>query len=298
MKLRLGTRGSPLALAQSGLVAASLRSKGHEVELITITTSGDRFAVESPAEAMKKLDGGKGLFVKEIEEALLEGKADIAVHSAKDLPGELAEGLVIAAYPEREDAGDVLIAKKPLAELPAGAKVATSSLRRQIQLKQARPELVTVGIRGNIDTRLRKLDAGEFDGLVLAAAGLRRLAVERSVEPLELVSAPGQGALALECRADRGDVAAALAELDDPKCRLEVEAERALLRAIGGGCLTPLGCRGEADGSWIRLTVFWSDPEGKNPIKLSARSKTEPAKLESSVKELSDRVRQLASSVS
>jgi hydroxymethylbilane synthase len=283
-----------LALAQSNLIAAKLREAGHETELVTITTSGDRFASETPAEAAAKVSGGKGLFVKELEDALLEGRVELAVHSAKDLPGEIPAGLVIGAFPEREEAGDVLISTEPLEKLPPGAKVATSSLRRQLQLKQLRPDLQTVGVRGNIDTRLKKLDAGEWQGLVLAAAGLKRLGVERSVEPLDIVSAPGQGALALECRADRADVLAAVSALDDAKTRTEVEAERGLLRAVGGGCLTPLGCRGEADGNWMRLTVFWSDDEGKRPIKLSARSKTEPAKLASSIQELADRVRQLA----
>jgi hydroxymethylbilane synthase len=157
-----------------------------------------------------------------------------------------------------------------------------------------RPDLRTVGVRGNIDTRLKKLDAGEFDGLILAAAGLRRLGLEREAESLDIVSAPGQGALAVECRADKADVLAAAAALDDARCRTEVEAERALLRAVGGGCLTPLGCRGELDGSWIRLTVFWSDAEGARPVRLSARSKAEPAKLELSIRELADRVRQLS----
>ena len=236
----------------------------------------------------------KALFVKEIEEALLKGTVDLAVHSAKDLPAELPPGLTVAAYPEREDTGDLLIARVPLKELAAQARIATSSLRRQIQIRMLRPDLQTVAVRGNVDTRLRKLVAGEFEGLVLAAAGLHRLARKEQGERLDMVPAPGQGALAIEARADGVGTLKILGGLDDRKCRTEVEAERRFLRAIGGGCRTPLGALAEMEGHWIRLTVFWSDEGGKRPVRLSARSKAAPAALQETVDQLADRVRQLA----
>lgn len=292
MKLRIATRGSALALAQADWTARRLGELGHETELVKITTSGDRFLVETPAEAAAKLAGGKGIFVKEIEDALLEGRADLAVHSAKDLPGELAPGLEVAAYPERVDPWDVLAAKAPLAELPARARIGTSSLRRQIQLKLLRSDLEVAGLRGNVDTRLRRMRDGDFDGVVIAAAGLRRLGRTEAAERLDIVSAPGQGAIALEARSDRPGILEALGPLEDARCRAEVEAERRLGSMIGGGCLTPLGARAELDGGWMRLTVFWSDAEGRSPVRLAARTKVDPPKLEASIRDLAERIRQ------
>lgn len=277
MKLKMGTRGSALALAQSGLIARELRrlAPGIEVETIVIKTSGDLFAAQSPQSAAALSSGGKGLFVKEIEEALAEGRVDFAVHSAKDLPAELAPGLMIAAYPEREDPRDVFIGRDGMTwdSLAAGSRIATSSLRRKVQLLMAKPGVEVQPMRGNVDTRLRKLQEGLCDCLVLAAAGLKRLG--RGDIPHEPIStevilpAPGQGALAVEARADRRDILDILGALDHSATRLEVELERSFLAALGGGCSTPLGALARAQGKTVELTVFWSDPEGRSALRLS-----------------------------
>ncbi len=257
--LRLGTRGSTLARLQSELVAESLRRAGHDVELVTIVTAGD---VRPPDTAW-----GEGAFVGALEAALASGEVDLAVHSAKDVPIDdvPASPLVIAAYPGREDARDALVlpvagrpvpgpaagssatssAALPLAVLAAGARVGTDSPRRAGFLSAARPDLVIVPLHGNVDTRLRRLDAGEVDALVLAVAGLVRLGrrerVSVAVDPAVLPPAPGQGALAVQCRAGDAPVLDALAALDDPATRRSVEAEREVLRVAGGGCRAPLG---------------------------------------------------------
>jgi hydroxymethylbilane synthase len=262
--LRLGTRGSTLARLQSELVAESLRRTGHDVELVTIVTAGD---VRPPDTAW-----GEGAFVGALEAALAGGQVDLAVHSAKDVPIEdvPASSLVIAAYPGREDARDALVlpldgrpvagpaagfsasssAALSLAVLPPGARVGTDSPRRAGFLSAARPDLVIVPLHGNVDTRLRRLDAGEVDALVLAVAGLVRLGrgerVTVAVDPAVLPPAPGQGALAVQCRADDTLVLDALAALDDPATRLSVEAEREVLRVAGGGCRAPLGASATA----------------------------------------------------
>lgn len=257
--LRLGTRGSTLARVQSELVAESLRRAGHDVELVTIVTAGD---VRPPDTAW-----GEGAFVGALEAALAGGQVDLAVHSAKDVPIEdiPASSLVIAAYPRREDARDALVlpldgrrapgpaagfsesssTTLPLALLPPAARVGTDSPRRAGFLSAARPDLVIVPLHGNVDTRLRRLDAGEVDALVLAVAGLVRLGrggrVSAAVDPALVPPAPGQGALAVQCRAGDVLVLGALAALDDPETRLSVEAEREVLRVAGGGCRAPLG---------------------------------------------------------
>lgn len=267
----MGTRGSALALAQSGQVASLLKQKtpGLEVETVVIKTSGDLFATQPPKEI-----GTKGLFVKEIEEALSRGEIDFAVHSAKDMPARLAEGLIVAAYPRREDPRDVFIGREGLSwsGLKEGHCVATSSLRRKVQLLAAKPGAAVVPLRGNVDTRLRKLKEGEFDGLMLALAGLRRLGRQGVVhEPIsvdEVVPAPAQGALALECRADREDVARLLGVVDDAPTRLEVELERGILERLGGGCQTPLGVLARASGETARVSVFWSREDGSGAVRL------------------------------
>ncbi len=296
MKLKLGTRGSALALVQASWVETRLRelNPGLEVERVVITTSGDRFSQQGG-------QGGafdKGLFVKEIEEALLDGRVDLGVHSSKDLPAELPEALHIGAFPERESPRDVLIARGGggLSGLPQGARIGSASLRRQVQLRMLRPDLVPVELRGNVDTRLRKLAAGECDALVLAEAGLKRLGKSVDGEVIDIVAAPGQGALALECRKDDAATNALLAPLDDRKTRVEVEAERAFLQAMGGSCRMPLGALGELDGNWLRLSVFWSDMEGRRPVKLTARTKTEPAKIAEAVSRLVENIKQAAAS--
>jgi hydroxymethylbilane synthase len=243
MKVRLATRRSALALAQSRQVAAQLQAlePGLEVELVEVVTQGDRIQDVSLA-----LIGGKGLFVSEVEQLLLDGRAEFAVHSLKDVPAELAEGLVLAAVPEREDARDVLVTAEGLAldDLEAGARVGTNSLRRSLQLGRQRNDLQYAMLRGNVDTRLKKLAAGEYHAIVLAAAGLRRLGLfDRPLWPMpEEISVPavGQGALAIEARADDAATLALLAKLDHAESRACVEAERAFLAALGGDCHTPL----------------------------------------------------------
>jgi hydroxymethylbilane synthase len=267
--LRLGTRGSVLAVSQAEWVARALRaqSPGLAIELVRIRTSGDRIEGRSLAEI-----GGKGLFVKEIEEALLAGTIDLAVHSMKDLPAALAAGLGIAAVPRREDARDVLIAQGAggLRGLPRGARLGTSSLRRRAFVRHARPDVEVLALRGNVDTRLAKWRAGEVDGLVLAAAGLRRLGANvpeaRIVPAEEMVPAIGQGALAVEARlADRWwPLAAALGDRDSAD---EVSAERAFLRALGGDCTTPIAAHAAAAETALRLEAAIADPEGRRIVR-------------------------------
>ncbi len=276
--LRIGTRGSQLALTQSRWVQACLRQRHPHltVELVTITTSGDRF-VEQPLSAI----GGKGLFVKEIEEALLAGSIDCAVHSMKDVPGELASGLVIAAVPAREDARDVLITRDgaELANLPRGARLGTSSLRRMALVRAARPDLEVTNLRGNVDTRLRKLNSGEFDAIVLASAGLRRLGIQPrgmvSFDPLQFTPAIGQGALAIESRDD--DSAEVVAVLDDARTRVAVSAERAFLCRAGGSCRTPLAAHATVDGDTLEMRALIASPDGRRVVRGERRGESAAA---------------------
>ncbi len=243
MRLRLGTRGSTLAVTQSTHVAEALRALGHEVELIRITTHGDK------ARGSLMTLAGLGVFAAELRRALLDQRCDFAVHSLKDLPVEGVPGLMLAAIPEREDPRDALCSldDRRLAELPAGARVGTGSPRRIAQLRGIRPDLEYVDIRGNIDTRLSRVAPGDLDAVVLAAAGLNRLGLQARIsEVLDILPSPGQGALALECRRDNVDVIEALSALDHPDTRTAVTAERALLRALGGGCAAPIGALGTA----------------------------------------------------
>lgn len=263
-RLRLGTRGSALALTQAAWVKRQLEEHDAQwqVQLCVIKTSGDRFA-DTPSQNV----GGKGIFTKEIEDALRRKEIDLAVHSLKDLPTELPHGLVIAAVPSREDARDVLVArtKSKLAELPAGASIGTGSLRRRAQLLHRRSDITVVPVRGNIDTRLRKLDEGSTDALVLAAAGLKRLGREAAITeylPDEIcVSAVAQGALAVESRDD-----AALCErlscLHDAATCTEVMAERAFLDHLGGGCQVPIGARARVDGPALRMIGVVASSDG------------------------------------
>jgi hydroxymethylbilane synthase len=268
VSLTIATRRSALALAQCRAFVQRLGALDPSVRLqeLQIVTSGDRIQDRPLAEI-----GGKGLFVKEIEEALLEGRADIAVHSIKDVPGLLPAGLHIACIPAREDARDVLVAPAhgTLGALPTGARVGTSSLRRLASLKAARPDLEIVSIRGNVDTRLRKLDSGEFDAIVLARAGLVRLGLaERATEVLSTeVSLPavGQGALGIECREKDENVRARLAPLHDVETATCVAAERGVLIALGGDCRTPLGAFAERVGDAIRLRAFVANADGSAP---------------------------------
>ncbi len=252
--LRIGTRASLLARWQAEWVAARLRELGAEVELVLLSTRGDREQIEPIGQL-----GGQGLFTKEIQAALLDGRADVAVHSLKDLPTEPVPELALAAVPLRGPNGDALVSATyaSVAELPHGAVVGTGSARRRAQLLHARPDLQMAEVRGNVDTRLRKLDAGEFDALVLAEAGLVRLGLGeriRQVLPKELMlPAVGQGALGIECRADDTTTQAWLAQLDDASTRAAVVAERAMLAALRGGCLAPVGAWGRSDDSRVVL---------------------------------------------
>jgi hydroxymethylbilane synthase len=265
LTLTVATRRSALALAQCRAFVARLGALDPTAPLreLQVVTSGDRIQDRPLTEL-----GGKGLFVKEIEEALLEGRADFAVHSIKDVPGVLPAGLTIACIPAREDARDVLVAPAhgTLAALPAGARVGTSSLRRMAQLVAIRPDLRVAPIRGNVDTRLRKLDAGEFDAIVLARAGLVRLGLTgRATEVLSTdVSLPavGQGALGIECREGDENVRARLALLHDAETATCVAAERGVLIALGGDCRTPLGAFAERVGDAIRLRAFVANADG------------------------------------
>lgn len=266
--LRIGTRGSKLALVQSELVRAALirHNPGLEVELVRITTRGDT-VLDRPLAAI----GGKGLFVTEIEDAMRDGRVDIAVHSAKDLPSELPLDMTFAAIPPREDARDVLIGRVDALEaLPSGARVGTSSPRRQSQLRAMRSDLDLADVRGNVDTRLRKLDAGDYDALVLAAAGLNRLGIAdpriHPIAPDRMIPCVGQGALGIEARAGDMDVLSLVAPLHDADTADAVVAERAFLAATGGGCdsavaahatvrgdvITLMGMIGTVDGAFVR----------------------------------------------
>jgi hydroxymethylbilane synthase len=264
-RVRIGTRGSQLALRQAEEIAAGLRRAWPriEVELVPIRTSGDRLATAHLAEV-----GGKGLFVQEIDEALREGRVDLAVHSLKDLPGERPRDLVLAAFPRREDPRDVLVGATPttMDALPTGARVGTSSLRRSVQLLARRPDVAAMPIRGNVDTRLRKLRQGEYDALVLAAAGLRRLglldATATLLEPDEMLPAVGQGTLGVETRADDGEILALAEPLTDRETRTATLAERAFLEAVGGTCTTPLAAYARRAGNRLRLDAFVATPDG------------------------------------
>lgn len=260
----IATRESRLALWQAEHVQALLQERGHAVSLLGMTTRGDQILDKSLSKV-----GGKGLFVKELELALEEGRADIAVHSLKDVPMDLPEGFVLACVLEREDPRDALVAPRhaSLDELPQGAVVGTSSLRRVVLLRALRPDLRIEPLRGNLDTRLRKLDEGHYDAIVLAAAGLKRLGLEHRIrvafDPDTMLPAAGQGALGIEVRADRTDLIALLATLSHPRDWLATAAERAVSRSMGGSCSMPLAAhaRWQADGA-LRVDAAWGDPEG------------------------------------
>ncbi len=269
--LRLGTRGSALALAQSRAVAAALPTV---VEFVEVTTAGDLSAT-----AISEL-GGTGVFVSALRERLSSGEIDLAVHSYKDLPTAPMPGVVIAAVPPREDPRDALVARggKTLGELPRGARVGTGAPRRMAQLRALGFGLDVVPIRGNVDTRLRKVAAGEFDAVVVARAGLARLGrldeISEAIDPIQMLPAPAQGALAIECRVDDAELVALLAQLDDPDSRAAVDAERALLGALEAGCTAPVGalaevCLGE-DETEIYLRGSVTALDGSRAVRLSA----------------------------
>ena len=268
LSLTIATRESRLALWQAEHVRGLLAARGHTVGLLGMTTQGDQILDRSLSKV-----GGKGLFVKELEVALQEGRAHIAVHSLKDVPMELPEGFALACVMEREDPRDAFVSPRyaSLADLPPGAVVGTSSLRRQVLLQALRPDLKIQPLRGNLDTRLRKLDEGQYDAIVLAAAGLKRLGltdrIRATFEPSEMLPAAGQGALGIEVLSQRADLIAALMPLMHLPTGLAVTAERAVSRAMGGSCSMPLAAHARwTDGGTLRLEAAWGDPEGRRPL--------------------------------
>jgi hydroxymethylbilane synthase len=272
--LIIASRGSELALWQARWVAGRLASLGYECGIQIIKTTGDKITDVPLAKV-----GTKGLFTKEIEEALLDKRADLAVHSLKDLPTELPAGLVLAAVPAREDARDAVVGKR-LADLAAGAKVGTSSLRRAAQLRKLRPDLAVESVRGNLDTRLRKLDEGRYDAILLAAAGLTRLGWENRIAeilPVEtMCPAVGQGALAIETCAD-GAGFDACRLLDDPQTHAAVRAERGVLAALGGGCQVPIGSHATVAGGRLRVVGVVASPDGAEMVWAEAEGAAEAA---------------------
>ena len=274
MNLKIGSRGSKLALWQANHIAGLLREQGHSVEIQIIKTTGDRLQEVTFAQV-----GSKGMFTKEIEEALADGSVDLAVHSLKDLPTELPEAFVLAATPRRVDPRDALLSVRfdSLAALPLGAKVGTSSQRRRAQLKSLRPDLETVEFRGNVDTRLKKLIAGQVDAILLASAGLDRLEmaelVRQRMEPEQICPAAGQGSLGIETR--KGDAATlgAVAFLDDPATRFAITVERAALAQLGGGCQVPIGihCRTIGDAATPTMVEIFgavAEPESGQAVRV------------------------------
>ena len=266
--LRLGTRGSALALWQANWTKAELEKRwpGLRVELVSIKTTGDKI-LDVPLARI----GGKGLFTKEIDEALLGGRIDLAVHSLKDVPFQLPEGIDFAAIPEREDPRDAFISNGPrLQDLPAASRIGTSSLRRQVQLRHLFPGLQLMNLRGNVDTRLRKLAAGEFDGIILALAGLKRLGHEQRVTQILgddiMISAVGQGALGIVCRSADASTRRTLAILDDPITRTAVTAERGLLRALGGSCQVPVAGRATLKENLLTIKGLIASLDGTRVI--------------------------------
>jgi len=277
--LRIGSRGSQLALWQANHISTLLQGRGHTVSTEIIKTTGDKITDVALAKV-----GTKGMFTKEIEEALLEGRVDLAVHSLKDLPTELPSGFLLAAVPEREDARDAFLSTRysHFGELPNNARVGTSSLRRQAQLYSLRPDLDIISLRGNVDTRLRKLREGNFDAIILAAAGLTRLgfneAVRQYFETVEMCPAAGQGALAIETRANDTATIEAVRFLDHPPSRLAVTCERAALNQLGGGCQVPIGVYAEATQEGLLLRAIVASPDGSAVIRES-REGSDPEQL-------------------
>jgi hydroxymethylbilane synthase len=270
--LRIGSRGSALALWQANFVRGWLREiSGVESEVVVIRTSGDRF----PQAPISELSV-KGVFIKELEDTLLDRSVDLAVHSVKDVPTKIPDGLVFPAITSREDPSDCLVSRSGAKwrELPPGARVGTGSLRRQAQLRRVRPDLDIRELRGNVDTRLKKLDGGEFDAIVLAKAGLDRLGLSQRISEVfssdTMLSAVGQGALGIECRADDPATRALLEKLDHPETRAAVTAERALLAELEGGCQVPLGAQGRVANGRVMLDAVVLALDGTDSLRRAA----------------------------
>ena len=270
MVIRIGTRGSKLALTQSELIKKEIERvhSNVQVELVRIKTTGDKI-LDSP---LAKI-GGKGLFVKEIEEALLNERVDLAVHSMKDVPAALPEGLILATFPAREDPRDAFVSVKygNLEQLPQGARVGTGSLRRAAQLLHIRPDLELVPLRGNVGTRLRKLEGGEFQAIILAAAGMRRLGFEDRISQLlsteQMLPAIGQGALGLEVRHDDEQTIGLIDFLNDEETQVTVKAERAFLKELEGGCQVPVAAFSRLNGERLDLEGMVAELDGSNVIR-------------------------------
>ena len=278
-RLRIGSRGSQLALWQANHIGGLLQARGHAVELEIIKTTGDKITDVALAKV-----GTKGMFTKEIEEALLDGRVDLAVHSLKDLPTELAPELAIAAITRREDPCDAFLARhfSSLDDLPQRSRVGTSSLRRQAQLKALRPDLNIFPLRGNVDTRLRKLEEGEYDAILLASAGLNRLGRTewiRAILPVEVMCpAVGQGALGIEIRSGDEQTGAHVEFLNDAAARAATTCERALLNQLGGGCQVPIGAYAEMKDGMLRLTAVVARPDGSQVLREN-QSGSDPVQL-------------------
>lgn len=282
--LKIGTRGSKLALAQANMVAAALEKQGTATHIVVIKTSGDRIQDRSLADA-----GGKGLFTKELEEALLGGAADIAVHSMKDVPVEIPRGLSLAAILKREDPRDALLSHKAktLKDLPKGARLGTSSVRRQAQAARARPDLDMALLRGNVDTRLGKLDAGEFDAILLALAGLKRLGLQERVtsrlEPEDWLPALAQGAVGIELRENDARARDAVAALNDMETEIALSCERAFQAALDGSCRTPIAGLAKVSGGSLNFRGEVLAPDGSDSVQAAFDARgidvTEAARL-------------------
>ena len=285
-RLRIGSRGSQLALWQANHISDLLRAQGHTVVLEIIKTTGDKITDVALAKV-----GTKGMFTKEIEEALVENRVDLAVHSLKDLPTELSVDFEIAAVTQRENPRDVFCSVKfaGIDALPQGAKVGTSSLRRQAQLMAIRPDLQILPLRGNVDTRLRKLEEGEYDAIILAAAGLNRLGkmqLVRQVIPVDVMTpAAGQGALGIEIRQGDAGTRSQISFLDDAAARATTTCERALLNKLGGGCQVPIGAFAEVQNGRIRLHALVAHPDGTKVLRES-RDGDDPMRLGDEVGEI------------
>jgi hydroxymethylbilane synthase len=283
-RLRIGSRGSQLALWQANHIAALLRAREHEVEIEVIHTTGDKITDVPLAMVGTKGGSGKGIFTKEIEDALAAGRVDLAVHSLKDLPTELPKGFEIAAVTEREDPRDAFCSRYygKIESLHPGARVGTSSLRRQAQLKAIRPDLDIHPLRGNVDTRLRKLEQGEYDAVILAVAGLKRLGkteLMKQIMPAALMCpAAGQGALGIEIRENDAKSRDLLAFLNDPNACAATTCERALLNSLGGGCQVPIGAFAEMRNGKLHLESVVADPDGTKLLR-DSRDGDDPEKL-------------------
>jgi hydroxymethylbilane synthase len=277
--LRIGSRGSQLALWQAHHISALLRERGHEIQLEIIKTTGDKMQDVALAKV-----GTKGMFTKEIEDALAEGRVDLAVHSLKDLPTALPPGFEIAAITTRENPRDAFLSVKydSLDALPSGAKVGTSSLRRQAQLMKLRADLNVFPLRGNVDTRVRKLEEGEYDAIILAAAGLNRLGktelVKQVIDPVLMCPAAGQGALGIEIRLGDTVMREHLKFLDDPVARATTVAERALLNKLGGGCQVPIGAHAVMEDGQLTLVGICARPDGTELLR-EVQSGADPVEL-------------------